>query len=45
MTDMIIQIHHIRITNTVNEMLTYLHTNVLSSEAPYYSPEGELSEQ
>ena len=45
MSDMIIQMYHVRITNTVNDMLTYLHDNVLSSEAPYYSPEGELSEQ
>ena len=45
MSDMIIQMYHIRITNTVNDMLTYLRTNVLTSEAPYYSPDGELSEQ
>ena len=29
MTDMIIRLHHIRITTTVNELLTYLHTNAL----------------
>ena len=45
MSEMIIQMYHVRITNTVNDMLTYLHTNLLFSEAPYYSPEGELSEQ
>ena len=45
MSDMIIQMYHIRITNTVNDLLTYLRTNVLTSEAPYYSLEGELSNQ
>ena len=45
MTDMIIRLHHIRITNTVNELLTYLHTNVLTSETPHLFPEGERSEQ
>ena len=44
-SEMIIQKYHVIMTNIVNDMLTYLHDNVLSSEAPYYSPEGELSEQ
>ena len=44
-SEMIIQKYHVIMTNIVNDMLTYLHDNVLSSEPPYYSPEGELSEQ
>ena len=44
-SEMIIQKYHVIMTNIVNDMLIHLHDNVLSSEEPYYSPEGELSEQ
>ena len=44
-SEMIIQKYHVIMANIVNDMLTYLHDKVISSEPPYYYPEGELSEQ
>ena len=44
-SEMMIQKYHVAIANIVNNMLTYLHDKVISSEPPYYYPEGELSEQ